>query len=74
MRDDDHVRSVERGPRAMSRSSVRRVERWTLGLAMTVVAFVIERRVLRSIKRKGEQPPTSPGSAGTAGVGVDPPE
>ena len=46
------------------RSVFRRAERWMVGLAMGVMAFVLEKAVLRSI-RKGktepkpvEQPPT----------------
>ena len=46
------------------RSAFRRAERWMVGLAMGVMAFILEKAVLRSI-RKGEttakpvaQPPT----------------
>jgi hypothetical protein len=39
------------------RSVFRRIERWLVGLAMAVVAFVLERMVLRSIK-KGRIVPT----------------
>jgi hypothetical protein len=34
-----------------------RVERFLLGIAMGIAAFVIERRVLRAIKKSGETPP-----------------
>ena len=39
----------------------RRVARWferaVLGAVMSVIAFVIERRVLKAIRQKGEAPP-----------------
>ncbi|HEX6400418.1 MAG TPA: hypothetical protein VF108_08150 [Actinomycetota bacterium] len=38
----------------------RRFERLLLGVAMGIVAFVIERRVLRSIKRTGASPWPAP--------------
>jgi hypothetical protein len=38
----------------------RRCERLLLGAAMGIVAFVIERRVLRSIKRSGATPWPAP--------------
>ena len=38
----------------------RRFERLLLGAAMGIVAFVIERRVLRSIKRTGVSPWPAP--------------
>ncbi len=31
---------------------IRRFERWLVGLAMAVVAFVLERIVMRSVKKK----------------------
>jgi hypothetical protein len=50
--------------RTKKRSVFRRVERWMVGLAMGVMAYVLEKAVLRSI-RKGRtepkavaQPPT----------------
>jgi len=30
----------------------RRLERWFLGMMMTIVAFVVERRVVRAMSRK----------------------
>ena len=44
---------------AARRSPLRRFERWLVGLAMAVIAFVLERAVLRSIK-KGTTVPTLP--------------
>jgi hypothetical protein len=40
-------------------SLFRRFERWVVGLAMAAIAFVLERAVLRSIK-KGTAVPTRP--------------
>jgi hypothetical protein len=31
----------------------RQVERWLVGMAMTVIAYLIEKAVLRSIRRSG---------------------
>jgi hypothetical protein len=41
---------------------IRRVERWLVGLAMAIVAFILERIVMRSVKKSGDakrQPPTT---------------
>jgi len=41
---------------------IRRVERWLVGLAMAVVAFILERLVMRSVKKSGDlkaHPPTT---------------
>jgi len=49
---------------------IRRVERWLVGLIMAVVAFVLEKAVMRSVKRGGgstepaEPPPTTIRSKG----------
>jgi hypothetical protein len=32
----------------------RRVERWLVGIAMGVIAFVLEKAVMRSVKKGGE--------------------
>lgn len=49
-------------------TGIRRVERWLVGLAMAVVAFILERLVMRSVKRsgdaKGRPPPTTVTSKG----------
>ncbi len=37
----------------------RRMERWAVGLVMAVVAFVLEKVVMRSVRRKG-MPETAP--------------
>ena len=49
-------------------TGIRRVERWLVGLAMAVVAYSLERLVMRSVKRsgdaKGRPPPTTVTSKG----------
>ena len=43
------------GARQMPRpKGLRRVERWLVGLAMAVVAFILERIVMRSVKKSGD--------------------
>lgn len=42
----------------------RRLERWFVGLAMAVVALVLEKIVMRSVKREGK-PGTAPAPAPT---------
>ena len=41
----------------MARSAFRRFERFALGVVFGVIAWVIERRVLKAIRRKGLAPP-----------------
>ena len=36
-------------------TGLRRVERWIVGLAMSVIAFILEKIVLRSVKQKEPQ-------------------
>ncbi len=47
---------------------IRRIERWLVGLAMAVVAFILERLVMRSVKKSGDAkahaPPTRVTSKG----------
>jgi hypothetical protein len=49
---------------------IRRVERWVVGVIMAVAAFVLERAVMRSVRRDGgatepqEPPPTTIRSKG----------
>lgn len=40
-------------PRA---TGIRRVERWVVGVAMGIVAFVLEKAVMRSVRREGKTP------------------
>jgi hypothetical protein len=42
--------------RARPKGILRRTERWAVGLAMAVVAFVLERIVMRSVKRRAQRP------------------
>jgi len=35
----------------------RRFERWLVGLAFAIIAFVLEKVVMRSVRRKGEATP-----------------
>jgi hypothetical protein len=54
------------------RTTFRRVERWLVGLVMAVIAFVLERAVLRSIKRGGTEPgPEQPSPAHAVKLGTD---
>ena len=44
----------------MARSMWRRGERFVLGIAFGLTAWIIERRVLTAIRRRGEAPPSLP--------------
>ena len=58
-------------PGTPKRSVFRRAERWMMGIVMGVLAFAIERAVLRSIK-KGRTKPVPPTAAPFAkGSGTD---
>jgi hypothetical protein len=46
------MRSTARPPK----NAFRRIERWLVGLLMGILAFVIEKAVLRSIKKGGGVP------------------
>lgn len=39
--------------RTASPTGFRRVERWIVGVAMSVVAFVLEKAVMRSVRKEG---------------------
>lgn len=43
--------------RAAKPKGFRRFERWLVGLAFAVIAFVLEKVVLRSVRRKGQATP-----------------
>ena len=45
------------------RSLRRRTERVVLGMVFTFVAFLLERRVLKAIRKRGEAPPKRPSIA-----------
>jgi hypothetical protein len=36
------------------------VERWVLGIGMTMAAWIIERRLLKAIRAGGSRPPADP--------------
>jgi hypothetical protein len=44
------------GPRTPPPKGLRRVERWFVGLALAVVAFILERVVLRAVRKEGRAP------------------
>jgi hypothetical protein len=46
---------------APRRSLVRRIERWGVGLAMAALAFVLEKGVVRQLKRRGTKAPATQG-------------
>lgn len=46
----------------MASSTWRRVERLALGVVFGIAAWIIERRVLKAIKRKGGAAPSKPTS------------
>jgi hypothetical protein len=63
------------GPsRSKKPKGLRRLERWAVGLAMGVIAFVLEKAVMRSVKKGGgeavaEPTPTTIHLEGGAGGG-----
>ena len=44
----------------MARSAWSRVERFGLGVVFAIAAWIIERRVLKAIRRRGEAAPVVP--------------
>ncbi len=50
---------------AKPKTLFRRLERWFVGFVMTVMAFVLEKMVMRSVKRSGSRP-ESPLGEGTS--------
>jgi len=44
--------------RTRPRTFWRRTERWMVGVAMGIMAFVLEKAILRSIKKGEVEPPT----------------
>jgi hypothetical protein len=48
------------GPRRSKKpKGLRRLERWVVGLAMGVIAFVLEKAVMRSVKKGGGSTPAA---------------
>jgi hypothetical protein len=37
---------------------IRKVERWLVGIGMAVVAFILEKAIVRGLKRRGERTPS----------------
>jgi hypothetical protein len=58
-------------PGTPKRSAFRRAERWMMGVVMGMLAFVIERAVLRSIKKGGATPKVRPSEPFAKGSGSD---
>jgi hypothetical protein len=52
------------GPDRPKPKGFRRLERWIMGIVMGVIAFALEKIVMRSIRKDGGKEP-SPASAGT---------
>jgi hypothetical protein len=42
------------GPKTAPPKGLRRLERWVVGLALAVVAFILERLVVRAVRREGK--------------------
>lgn len=58
--------------RTRPKNAFRRVERWLVGLVMGAIAFVLERAVLRSIRKGRTEPkPVSPGEPLATSRGTD---
>jgi len=53
--------------RGKARSPFRRFERWLVGIFMTMLVFVLERLVMRQIKKKEHARSESSGAAVTLG-------
>ena len=53
------------------RNVFRRAERWMMGVVMGVLAFMIEKAVLRSIKKSGTKPKPAPAEPFAKGSGTD---
>ncbi len=47
---------------------IRRFERWAVGVIMAVIAFVLEKVVMRSVRRKGGATPLEPTTITTKGT------
>jgi hypothetical protein len=53
---------------------IRRVERWLVGVVMAVAALILEKVVMRSVRRDGgsaEPPPTPPTTIRSKGAEAD---
>jgi hypothetical protein len=61
------MRSTARPPK----NAFRRIERWLVGLLMGILAFVIEKAVLRSIKKGDTKPRPVEDTATLTGTGTE---
>ena len=54
-------------------TGIRRLERWVVGIAMAIVAFILERIVMRSVKKKrgGVEEEPTPTTMTSKGSEVD---
>lgn len=58
-------------PSTAKPKGIRRVERWVVGIAMAVVALVLERLVMRSVRAKGRDEEPRPTTVTSKGSEVD---
>jgi hypothetical protein len=60
------------GPAPRSRRPLRRLERVMVGAVMAVIAVVLEKMVLRALRKKGEAPlPSEPTQVTTRGGAIE---
>ena len=50
---------------------VRRIERWLVGIAMGIVAFVLEKAVMRSVRKEQREQEPAPTTLTSKGGEVD---
>jgi hypothetical protein len=62
---------VSTRPGAAPPKGIRRVERWFVGVMMGIVAFVLERIVLRSVKKKHPETASTSSTLTSKGGDVD---
>lgn len=53
---------------------VRRLERWAVGVIMAVMAFVLEKVVMRSVRKRGARAEPEPTTLTSRGSEVDLPD
>jgi hypothetical protein len=58
-------------PRSKKAKGLRRAERWMVGLAMGVIAFVLEKAVMRSVKKGGASVEPEPTTITSKGAEAD---
>ena len=63
---------MSRRPVLAKPKGLRRFERWLVGIAMTIVAVVLERVMIRQVKKgRSEEPPPAPTTLTSRGGEVD---